>query len=84
MVCHNVKLTTTVPKVGITKLIANKAAHPASDAYLKGGELQEWDPEGGKTYTYTVGGTAAKTKYYIYAYAKGAVSSIELTYNPAK
>lgn len=84
VVCNNVKLTTTVPKVGITTLIANKAAHPASDAYLKGGEIQEWDPEGGKTYTYTVGGTAANTKYYIYAYAKGAVSSIELTYNPAK
>lgn len=84
VVCHNVKLTTTTPKMGITTLINGSAAHPAESAYVAGGQLQTWNPDGGETYTYILSGTAANTRYYIYAYAKGAVSLLELTYLPAK
>ena len=84
VVCHNVKLTTTTPKMGITTLINGSAAHPAESAYVAGGQLQTWNPDGGETYTYILSGTAANTRYYIYAYAKGAVSLLELTYHPAK
>lgn len=84
VVCHNVKLTSTTPKVGITTLINPTAAHPSNDAYVAGGQLQSWNPEGGEVYTYSLSGTAANTRYYIYAYAKGAISLLELTYNPVK
>ena len=84
VVCNNVKLSTVTPRMGITTLINSTAAHPANEAYVAGGELQSWDANGGGTYTYTLSGTAANTRYYIYAYAKGAVSTLELTYNPAK
>lgn len=83
VVCHNVKLTTVVPKVGIVKSIATSASHPAEDAYLPGGKIQNWDAEGGQEYTYGLSGTEANTRYYIYAYAKGAVDRIDLVYNPA-
>ena len=84
VVCHNVFLTATAPKVGITKSIATSAKHPADDAYVAGGSNQSWNPDGGEVYTYSLSGTKANTRYYIYAYAKGAVSSIDLIYNPAK
>lgn len=84
VVCHNVKLTSSAPKIGITKSIAPKAAHPAEDAYVAGGQLQTWEAEGGKEYTYLLSGTEANTRYYIYAYAKGAVETIDLVYNPVK
>lgn len=84
VVCHNVKLASAAPKMGITKSIATKAAHPADDAYVQGGALQTWDAEGGQEYTYLLSGTEANTRYYIYAYAKGAVDRIDLVYNPAK
>lgn len=84
VVCHNVKLTSTTPRMGITKLISESAKHPADDAYMPGGQLQTWNPDGGETYTYSLSGTEPNTRYYIYAYAKGAVSSIDLIYNPAK
>lgn len=82
VVCHNVKLSTTVPKVGITKIIVSSIAHPADSDYVTGGELQTWNANGGGTYSYNLSGTAANTRYYIYAYAKGAISSIDLTYSP--
>ena len=84
VVCHNVKLSSTAPKVGITKSIATSASHPAEDAYVSGGSVQSWNPEGGEEYTYLLSGTEANTRYYIYAYAKGAVDRIDLVYNPAK
>ena len=83
VICHNVFLTSTTPKMGITTLINGSAAHPSNDAYVAGGALQSWDANGGETYTYNLSGTAANTRYYIYAYAKGAVDWIELGYNPA-
>ncbi|MBR3074164.1 MAG: hypothetical protein IKH11_00215 [Bacteroidales bacterium] len=82
--CHNVKLSSVTPKVGITKSIAASAAHPAEDAYVSGGKIQSWNPDGGEEYTYELGGTEANTRYYIYAYAKGAVDRIDLVYNPVK
>lgn len=83
VICHNVKLSATVPKVGIVKSIATSASHPAEDAYVAGGAIQSWDAEGGQEYTYKLSGTEANTRYYIYAYAKGAVDRIDLIYNPA-
>ena len=56
VVCHNVKLTTTTPKIGITTLINPSAAHPSNDAYVSGGAVQEWNAEGGETYTYKTDG----------------------------
>lgn len=84
--CHNVQLgsVTAAAKIGITSLINATAAHPAESAYVSGGALQTWETEWGKTYTYNLGGTTANTRYYIYAYAKGAVDTITLTYNPVK
>ena len=86
VVCHNVKLSgsTITPRVGITTLINSTAAHPSDDAYVAGGQLQSWNLDGGEVYTYSLSGTAPNTRYYIYAAAKGAVSLLELTYNPAK
>ena len=83
VVCHNVALSSTAPKMGITSLISDKAAHPADDAYVSGGALQTWDAAGNGTYTYELGGTAANTRYYLYGYAKGAIDILTLTYNPA-
>lgn len=82
VVCHNVALSTTAPKMGITTLISGTAAHPADEAYVTGGELKTWAKDGGKTYTYTLSGTAAGTRYYLYGYAKGAIDWITLTYIP--
>ena len=84
VVCHNVKLTTSAPKIGIVKSIATSAAHPAEDAYVSGGKLQTWEAAGGQEYTYSLSGTEPNTRYYIYAYAKGAVDRIDLVYNPVK
>lgn len=82
--CHNVQLgtTTAAAKMGITSLISQTAAHPAADAYVSGGALQDWSTEWGKTYTYNLSGTTANTRYYIYGYAKGAIDILTLTYNP--
>ena len=82
VVCHNVKLSTTVPQVGITSQIWPSTAHPDADAYVSGGAKQSWNANGGGSYAYNLTGTKAGTRYYIYAYAKGAISSLELTYTP--
>ncbi len=82
VVCHNVKLSATVPQVGITSQIWPSTAHPDSDAYVSGGARQSWAANGGGSYAYNLTGTKAGTRYYIYAYAKGAISSLELTYTP--
>lgn len=82
VVCHNVALSSTAPKMGITSLINQTAAHPADDAYVAGGALQTWDAAGGGTYTYELSGTDAAARYYLYGYAKGAIDILTLTYNP--
>lgn len=82
--CHNVKLSSTAPKMGITSSISQSATHPAAEAYVSGGALQTWDANGGGTYTYTLSGLSANTMYYLYGYAKGAIDILKLTYNPVK
>ena len=82
VICHNVYLSTTAPKIGVTTLINGSAAHPSNDAYVKGGALQTWDANGGGTYTYNLFETAANTRYYIYAYAKAGIDTITLGYYP--
>ncbi len=84
VVCHSVALSgsTVDAKVGITKSIATSTGHPAASEYLDGGATQTWPKAGGGTFSYNLSGTQAKTRYYIYAYAKGAISSLDLTYSP--
>ena len=82
VVCNNAKMSATVPQIGVTSLVADGTAHPADTDYVTGGNLQEWDANGGGTYTYTLGGTAADTVYYLYAFKKGAIATLELTYAP--
>lgn len=82
VVCHNVELSSTAPKMGITTLITASAAHPADSDYVTGGEVQTWAAGGGKVYTYSLSGTAANTRYYLYGKAKGAIDWITLTYEP--
>ena len=84
IVCTNAKMSTTVPEIGVTKLVAAGTSHPAETDYVAGGALQKWDANGGGTYTYTLADTAAGTMYYMYAYKKGAIATLELTYAPAK
>ena len=84
IVCTNAKMSTTVPEIGVTKLVAAGTNHPAETDYVAGGALQKWDANGGGTYTYTLADTAAGTMYYMYAYKKGAIATLELTYAPAK
>ena len=84
VICHNVYLSTTAPKIGVTTLINGSAAHPSNDAYVKGGELQTWDANGGGTYTYNLLETAANTRYYLYAYAKAGIDTIKLGYYQPK
>ena len=82
VICHNVYLSTTAPRIGVTTLINTTAAHPANSAYVKGGELQTWDANGGGTYTYNLFETTANTRYYLYAYAKAGIDTIKLGYYP--
>ena len=82
VVCNNAKMSTTVPEVGVTKIVAAGTNHPADTDYVAGGALQKWDANGGGTYTYALSGTAAGTVYYLYAYKKGAVASLDLYYVP--
>ena len=49
---------------------------------MAGGACQKWDANGGGTYTYILGDTVADTMYYMYAYKKGAIATLELTYAP--
>ena len=80
VVCHNASLYTNTPKIGITSIITEKARHPSAEEFVAGGEPQEWDSAGGGTYTYTLTETDLNTVYYIYTYVKGALASIDLTY----
>lgn len=80
--CHNAKMSSTKPQIGITSIVAEGTSHPADSDYVLGGERQEWDAAGGKTYNYTLSGTAAGTVYYLYAYAKGGIATLELVYTP--
>lgn len=84
IVCTNAKMSTTVPEIGVTSVVAAGTNHPAAADYVAGGACQKWDANGGGTYTYTLGGTTAGTMYYMYAYKKGAIATLELTYAPAK
>ena len=52
--------------------------------YVKGGEIQTWDANGGGTYTYNLFETAANTRYYLYAYAKAGIDTIKLGYYQPK
>ena len=83
IVCTNAKMSTTVPEIGVTSVVAAGTNHPADADYVAGGACQKWDANGGGTYTYTLGGTTAGTMYYMYAYKKGAIATLELTYAPA-
>ena len=84
IVCTNAKMSTTVPEIGVTSVVAAGTSHPAEADYVAGGACQKWDANGGGTYTYTLGGTVPNTMYYMYAYKKGAIATLELTYAPAK
>ena len=84
IVCTNAKMSSTVPEIGVTSVVAAGTAHPAETDYVAGGACQKWDANGGGTYTYTLGGTNAGTMYYMYAYKKGAIATLELTYAPVK
>ena len=82
VVCNNAKMSTTVPEVGVTKLVAAGTNHPEASDYVTGGECQAWTVNGGGTYTYSLTDTTAETVYYLYAYKKGAVASLDLYYVP--
>ena len=82
VVCTNAKMSTIVPEIGVTKLVAEGTNHPATEDYVAGGACQKWDANGGGTYTYILGDTVADTMYYMYAYKKGAIATLELTYAP--
>jgi len=86
VICVNKQLsasdTSTNPRMGITKQTTATNTAAPDNHYVTGGELQNWEPTGGGTYTYNLSGTENNTVYYLYALAKGAVATLTLTYTP--
>ena len=77
--CTNAR-SSAPAQIGIVKGITVDTSHPAASEYLAGGEKKKWTKNGNETETYTLSGTAADTRYYIYAYAKGDFTGLTLTY----
>ena len=89
VVVYNSSMSTITPSMAITNKLAASTTDAGaitndSDDIVKGGEFQEWDANGGKTYTYTLSGTVAGKMYYLYAKAKGGVAKFDLTYKKSE
>jgi hypothetical protein len=71
---------TLEPRIGI---VSNIVASKGTPTYVTGGDLQTWAAGNNhEAYDYNLSGTAGNTVYYLYAYVKGAVQTLTLTYVP--